>query len=156
MKGIMDIMALKETLESDLLIATKNKDSVRKQTIRMILSNIKLLQIEKGQPVDDTDILNILQKELKLREEAIEDAHKANRPDLVHSNQLEMEVIRDYLPEQMDVEEIKFVAQQVIIEVDAHNVNDMGKIMKAILPRIQGRAPNATVSQVVRDLLVQM
>ena len=149
-------MGLKETLESDLLIATKNKDDVQKLTIRMILSNIKLLQIEKGQPVNDSDIQNILQKELKLRQEAVEDALKANRPDLVHANQLEMDVIRNYLPEQMDVEEIKALAQQVIIEVDAHNVNDMGKIMKAILPRIQGKAPNALVSKVVRDLLVQM
>ncbi len=147
-------MGLKEKLEGDLLIATKNKDDVRKQTIRMILSNIKLLQIEKGQPATESEIQNILQKELKLRQEAVEDARKANRPDLVHANQLEMEVIRSYLPEQMDVEEIKALAQQVIIEVDAHNINDMGKIMKAILPRIQGRAPNAMVSQVIRDLLV--
>jgi len=147
-------MGLKETLENDLLIATRNKDDVRKQTIRMILSNIKLLQIEKGQPATESEIQNILQKELKLRQEAVEDAYHANRPDLVQANQLEMEVICSYLPEQMDVEEIKALAQQVIIEVDAHNINDMGKIMKAILPRVQGRAPNGLVSQVIRDLLV--
>lgn len=148
-------MGIKENLEKDLLIALREKDEVRKQTIRMILSSIKLLQVEKGQPAQDPDVLNVLQKELKIRQEAIDDSLKANRQDLVDANLMEIIVIKAYLPEQLSMEEVKSLAKQVIIEVDAHGTNDMGKVMKEILPKIQGRAPNAMVNQAIRELLSQ-
>ena len=148
-------MGIKENLERDLLIALKQKDDVRKQTIRMILSSLKLLQVEKGQPVQDPDVLNVLQKELKIRQEAIDDAIKANRQDLVDANLMEINVIKAYLPEQLSMDEIKSLASQVINEVGALGMNDMGKVMKAILPKIQGRASNAMVNQAIREILSQ-
>ena len=148
-------MGIKENLERDLLIALKQKDDVRKQTIRMILASLKLLQVEKGQPVQDPDVLNVLQKELKIRQEAIDDAIKANRQDLVDANLMEINVIKAYLPEQLSMDEIKSLANQVINEVGALGMNDVGKVMKVILPKIQGRAPNAMVNQAIREILSQ-
>lgn len=148
-------MGIKEKLEADLLNAVKQKDEVRKQTIRMVISSIKLLQVEKGKPVEDSDVLNILQKELKIRQEAIDDAENANRQDLVDANQKEISVIKDYLPEQMSLDDIKSLAVEVIKEIDAHDMKDMGRVMKAILPRIEGRAPNSMVNQAIREILNQ-
>jgi uncharacterized protein YqeY len=146
-------MELKAKIENDLHDAMRNHDELRKRTLRMVLANIKLTEVEKIGTLSDVEVISILQKEIKNRKEAIQDAEKANRPDLIDSNNDEIGVLTDYLPRQLTENELIEIAKQAIAEVNAQNPNDVGKVMKVLIPRIQGRAPNDRVSQIIRILL---
>lgn len=146
-------MELKLKLESDLHDAMRSGDEVKKSSIRMVIAAIKLAQVEKGSPLDDQAILGLLQKEIKSRKESIADAEKANRPNLIAAAQAEIAILEGYLPAQMPLEELASLVQAAIQEVGASLPSDMGKIMKLLLPRVQGRAANDQVSQLVRQLL---
>jgi uncharacterized protein YqeY len=146
-------MNMKETLQSDLKDAMRSADDVKKRTIRMVLTNIKLQEVEKGNSLDEIGVIGVVQKEIKQREEAIHDATKANRPDLIKNNEAEVLVLKKYLPKQLSEDEIKQMAKAVIDEVQAKTQADTGKVMKALIPKVQGRAPNDQISQIVRQLL---
>ena len=146
-------MTTKQQLETALLDAMRASDGVAKRTIRMVLTSIKLEEVARLSSLDEAQVATILHKEVKLRREAIEDAKKANRPDLIADNEDEIRVLATFLPKQLSEAELNEMAQAVIAEVQATGVTDMGKVMKALLPKIQGRAPNELASQVVRQLL---
>lgn len=147
-------MTLKETLEAKLHDAMRAGDDVPRRTIRLALSAIKMAEIEKGQPLDDAAISAILQKEIKIRSEAIQDAEKAKRDDLISDAKSEMAVLESFLPKQLDQTEIEALVKEAIAEVQASGPADMGKVMKAVMPKIQGRAAGDKISQVVRRLLL--
>jgi uncharacterized protein len=152
--GYNDVMeTLKSTLENTLMDALRAKDDLRKRTIRMALAAIKFVEKEKRISLDDNAVIAILQKEIKNRRESIQDAEKAHRPDLVAENEAEINVLEGYLPKPMAVEELIKLAQAVITETGAQSPTDMGKVMKILLPRVQGKASGDQVSQVVRNLL---
>lgn len=146
-------METKQKLESALKEAMRANDAVRKTTIRMALSNIKLAEVEKGSPLEDNAILGILQKEIKGRREAISDAEKANRPDLITSAEAEIAVLNEFLPKQLTSEELTALASAAIQEVGASTPADMGKVMKVLMPRVQGRIAGDQVSQILKQLL---
>jgi uncharacterized protein len=146
-------MDLRQQLEASLRDSMKSKDEVKKQTIRMVLSAVKLSDIENGKPLDDIGITLVIQKEIKSRRESIQDAQKANRPDIITTTQAEISILETFLPKQLTEDEIRSMAIAAVDEVQAMGINDMGKVMKVILPKIQGRAPNDQVSQIVRKLL---
>lgn len=143
----------KEILELKLREALRANDDVSKRTIRMILSGMKLAEIDKGQPLDEIAIAAILQKEIKIRQEAVQDAEKANRPDLVADAKAELAVIETFLPRQLNDAEIEAAIKDAIAETNASGPADMGKVMKAVMPKIQGRAAGDKISQIVRNLL---
>lgn len=144
----------KETLEFKLREAMRANDNVTKRTIRMILSAVKLVEIEKGQPLDEAGIASILQKEIKIRQEAVQDAEKANRPDLITAALSEQKVIESFLPQQLSDMEIEALVKAAITETSASGPADIGKVMKAVMPKIQGRAPGDRINQIVRNLLL--
>jgi uncharacterized protein YqeY len=146
-------MELKTQLENALREAMRSGNDVRKQTIRMALSAIKFTEIEKGKPVDEAGISTILQKEIKSRREAIQDAEKAHRADLVEDNKAEIDVLESFLPKQLSDLEIQALVDTAISETQANGMADMGKVMKVLVPRLQGRAPGDRVSQIVRQML---
>jgi uncharacterized protein len=146
-------MDLRQQLEYSLRDSMKSKDEVKKQTIRMVLSAVKLSDIENGKPLDDIGITLVIQKEIKSRRESIQDAQKANRPDIITTTQAEISILETFLPKQLTEDEIRSMAIAAIEEVQAKGTNDIGKVMKIIIPKIQGRAPNDQVSQIVRNLL---
>lgn len=146
-------MDLKTTLESTLKDAIRSGDDVRKRTVRMVLSAIRLAEIEKGHSLDESGLTAILQKEVKSRQEAIAEAKQANRPDLVSASESEIKVIEVFLPQQLTPQELEALARQVIQEANAVSPADMGKVMKLLTPRLQGRATGAQASQLVRQLL---
>lgn len=146
-------MTTKNELETFLKEAMRSGDDVRKRTLRMALSAIKLAEIDKGQALDETSIAAILQKEVKSRREAIADAQRANRPDLIAASEAEIAVVEGLLPKAMPAEELEKLAKQVITELGATSPKDMGQVMKTLLPRLQGRAAGDQVSSVVRKLL---
>jgi uncharacterized protein len=146
-------MDTKLKLENALKDAMRAKDDTSKRTLRMALAAIRMAEIDKGSAIDETTLMAILQKEIKSRREAIQEGQKANRADLVAANEAEIKVIEQFLPQPLSSDELTALIQSVIIEVGAKAPTDMGKVMKVLLPRIQGRAPGDQVSQLVRQLL---
>ncbi|MEJ5200922.1 MAG: GatB/YqeY domain-containing protein [Anaerolineales bacterium] len=146
-------MITKQELEIALRNAMKSGDEVRKRTIRMVLASIKLVEVEKGTTLSEPELAAILQKEIKIRKEAIQDAEKGNRPDLVEANQAEIKVLEEFLPKQLTEDELIAMAKAVINQVGASSLADVGKVMKVLLPQIKGQAPNELVSKIVRQLL---
>jgi hypothetical protein len=146
-------MELKQQLETALREAMRANNDVRKQTIRMALAAIKFAEIEKGKPVDEAGVSAILQKEIKSRLEAIQDAEKAHRPDLIENSKDEISVLESFLPQQLSDPEIQALVETAIAETQSNGITDMGKVMKVLVPRLQGRAPGDRVSQIVRKML---
>jgi uncharacterized protein YqeY len=146
-------MSIKANIESDLKEALRAGDDVRKRALRTALASIKFAEIDKGSPLDDPGQIAMIQREIKSRYEAIADAQKANRPDLIAEGQAEIRILEKYLPQQLSQSELVQLAAAAVEEAQAKNVADMGKVMKLLMPRIQGRAPNDQVSQAVRQIL---
>ncbi len=146
-------MTTKEKLEQNLKDAMRSNNELNKRVIRLALSTIKLEEVNRGKPLEEADVLNVLQKEIKMRRESIDGAQKANRPDLIQSYQEEIDVLSAYLPKQLSHDELRTLALEAIRESGAAGPADMGKVMKILLPRVQGQIPNSEVSQVVRELL---
>jgi uncharacterized protein len=151
----MIIMDTKQKLENALKEAMRAGDDTGKRTVRMALAAIRMAALEKGTALDETSVMAILQKEIKGRQEAIREAQTAKRDDLISANEAEIKVLEQYLPKGLSAEELKALVQTVISEVDAKPPADMGKVMKALLPRLQGRAPGDQASQMVKQLLQQ-
>lgn len=146
-------MDTREKLETALKEAMRSGDNLRKQNIRMVLSAVKFNEIEKGARLDEAGVIAVVQKEVKSRQEALQDAHKANRPDLVEQSQAEITFLETFLPQQLTEEELVALASEAITEVGASGPADMGKVMKAIMPKVQGRATGEQVSLAVRKAL---
>lgn len=146
-------METKQKLENALKDAMRANDDLHKRTIRMALSTIKLAEIEKGSALDDVAIASILQKEVKGRRESILDAQKANRSDLIRAAEDEISVLEKFLPQPLTDDELHAKIKDAIEQSGAKTPADMGKVMKILLPQLQGRAANDRVSQMVRQML---
>ncbi len=146
-------MDTRQKLETALKDAMRSNDELRRQNIRMVMSAIKLNEVEKGTRLDEAGVIAAIQKELKSRQEALQDAQKANRPDLVERSKAEIAFLETFLPQQLTEEELASLARDAIAEVGAAGPADMGKVMKAIMPKVQGRATGNQVSEAVRKAL---
>ena len=149
----MTSMDLKTQLNESLKTAMKSGDMTRKDTLRMALAAIKQVDVDKRITLDDAAIMSLLQKEIKNRREALEEAKKANRPDLASANEAEIVIIEAFLPKAMPTDELRAIVKEAIAEVGAASVSDMGKVMKAVMPKVAGRAPNDAISAMVKELL---
>jgi uncharacterized protein YqeY len=149
----MASMNTKEKLENDMKDAMRNKDEARKRTLRMALSEIKLAEIDKRGALDEAEVIAIIQKEVKSRREAIADAERASRPDLVADANTEIAILETYLPQQLTPEELDALAQEAVDETGATSIREMGQVMKVLMPRLEGRATGQEASQAVRKLL---
>lgn len=146
-------MSIKTQLNESMKDAMKSGDEVRKRTVRMALAAVKQTEVDKRTELDDAAVMSLLQKEIKNRRESLEEARKANRPDLIQANEAEIEVLQAFLPKAMPAEELRALVQAAIAETGAASPADMGKVMKTLMPRVAGRAPNDMVSATVRELL---
>lgn len=146
-------MPIKAQLEKALTDAMRANDAVRKSTLRGALAAIKEAEVLKRGELDDAAILAILQKEVKSRQEALAEADQASRKDLADNARAEMKVLEEYLPKAMSEQELEQIVQAAITEVGAATPADMGKVMKAVLPKVQGRADGSQVSNLVRTKL---
>jgi uncharacterized protein YqeY len=146
-------MSLSERLNEDMKQAMKNKDKFRLTVIRMVRSAIKNTEIDQKRALDDDEVLDILQREVKQRKDSLQEFTKAGRDDLVADVQAEIAIISEYLPQPMTEEEIKAVVQQTLQEVGASSKADMGKVMGALMPKVKGRADGRLVNQIVQQLL---
>jgi uncharacterized protein YqeY len=146
-------MDIKSTLQSDLQDAIRHGEETRKSTLRMVLTAIKLAEVEKGAKMDETAYLAVIQKEIKACHEAIADAEKANRPELIPQAEEEIVILQGYLPAALSPAELENMANIAITEVGATSIREMGQVMKVLMPRLLGRATGDQASQMVRKLL---
>lgn len=146
-------MTLKQQLQDDLKRAMREQDEVRKRTLRMALAAIKNKEIEVQRELDDADVAAILQKEAKQRHETLDELRQVERPDLVAAEQAELDVLTEYLPQQLSQDEIAALARQVISDLNATGPRQMGQVMGVLMPQLKGQADGKLVSQVVRELL---
>ncbi len=146
-------MDLKAQLQSDLKDAMRNRQETRKSTIRLALLAIQLAEVEKRARLDDAGYLLIIQKEIKARKEAIADAERANRAELIPQNEEEIKVLQGYLPAALTEAELESLARVAISDTGASSIREMGMVMKILMPRLQGRATGEQASTVVRRLL---
>ena len=151
--GIMKPMDTQKQIESDFKDAMRAGDEMRKRTLRMVLSSIKLAEVDKGESLEEPDVLAIIQKEIKSNRESIADAKRADRADIVTEAEAEIKILEAYLPQPLTQNEIEALAQEAIAEVGAASPKEMGMVMKVLMPRVQGRADGSQVSQTVRQLL---
>jgi uncharacterized protein YqeY len=153
-------MSIKNQLNDSMKDAMKSGDEVRKRTVRMALAAIKQAEVDRRSnpgdkqiELDEAAVMSLLQKEIKNRRESLEEAKKANRTDLVEANEAEIHILQAFLPKAMPAEELRALVQAAIAETGASSPVDMGKVMKTVMPRVAGRAPNDMVSATVRELL---
>lgn len=146
-------MSLSERLNDDMKQAMKNQDKFKLSVIRMIRSAIKNVEIDQKKTLDDNEVLDILNREIKQRKDSLQEFEKADRDDLAETVRKEIEVIAVYMPQQLTEEEIHAIVQQTIQETGASSKADLGKLMSALMPKVKGRADGKLVNQLVQQLL---
>ena len=144
---------LKEKLLEDLKNCMKEKNVVRKNVIQMVRAAI--LQVEKDKQItlEDNQIIDIIAKESKKRKDALGDYEKSGREDLIHEIKEEIEILAEYLPKQLSVEEVETIVKDVINEIGATSMKDMGKVMKAAKEKIGAASDGKTINEVVKKCL---
>ena len=146
-------MSLKDRLRADVAEAMRAGDASRRDVLRMMLAAVKQEEVDGQTQLDDDGVQAVLVKQAKQRRESIADAEKANRPDLVAQEEAELRIIEDYLPGQLSEVEVCAAASGVIDELGAGEMQDMGRVMGQLMPKLKGQADGRMVSKVVRDLL---
>jgi uncharacterized protein YqeY len=143
-------MSLKEKLQEDLKFSMKNKDVVRKSVVTLIRASIKQFEVDNRVELDDEGVIDIISKQMKQRKDALEEFKKADREDLVKETEAEIEVLKEYLPQQLSEEELNEIVKNTISQVGATSMKDMGKIMSVIKPLTKGRADGKLINELVK------
>ncbi|MBR6091135.1 MAG: GatB/YqeY domain-containing protein [Anaerolineaceae bacterium] len=146
-------MSIKDTLNEKLKESMRSHDEDGKRVYRMVLSTIKFAEKTSGKELDDPDTIQILQKELKIRKETLSEAQKSGREEAAREAESDIKMIESLLPKQMSEDELKAVVKEAIEKTGAASPADMGKVMKEVMPRVKGLAPNDLVSKTVKALL---
>lgn len=146
-------MSLRERITDDMKTAMKSRDAVRLGAIRFLLSEVKYAEIAAGKPLTDDDITQVVTREIKRRRDSIEKYKEGGRSDLVDKETADLNVLLEYVPEQLSEEEIIGIAREVISELHAVTKADKGKVMSALMQRVRGKADGKMVGKVVDDLL---
>lgn len=148
-------MGLLERINADLVMAQKAKEEVKLSTLRLVKSAIKNKEIELKKNADDTLAIEIIAKEIKSRKESIEQYNAGGRKDLANKESQEIEILKNYLPEQLSEENIVEIVKNAISKTGATGINDMGKVMGLIMPEVKGKADGALVSRIVKENLAK-
>lgn len=148
-----DASSLKQRIDQDTREALKKKDSLRLSVLRMLKSEIKYKEIEKGSELSDDEVTSVLSSSVKRRKDSIQQFEKGERDDLVSREKAELELVLVYLPEQLTEEELSQIVNQAIKELNASGPSDLGKVMRQIMPEVRGRADGKRVNQMVSSQL---
>ena len=140
-------------IQADLIIAMKSKDKVKMRTLRSMLSKLKLKKIELKEDLDEKQEIDVINKELKNRKESFTIYSDAGRNDLAKGEKEEMDIIKTYLPKELDKSKIVEIVKEVIKETGAGTMKDMGKVMKPVMEKVAGRADGKIVQTIVKKEL---
>ena len=146
-------MSLKEKLQEDLKSSMKNKDTIRKSVITLVRAAIKQIEVDQRVELDDVAVMDIISKQLKQRNDSLAEFEKAGREDLIEETKSEIQVLKEYLPQQLSEEELEKIVIETIAEVGATSMKDMGKIMAIIKPKTAGRADGRKLNELVKKNL---
>ncbi len=146
-------MPLYERLRQDMQKAAKERDSLALSALRMALSEIKYKEIEAHGPLSDEVLVKLLGSMVKRRRESIEMFTKGNRLDLAAQEGAEIKVLEVYLPQGLPEAEVEAIVRETVASEDAKSAADMGRVMKALMPKIAGRADGKMVNEIVRRIL---
>ena len=146
-------MSLKQKLQEDLKSSMKNKDAIKKSVITLIRSSIKQYEVDNRVELGDEEIVDLIAKQLKQTRDSREEFAKAGREDLVSKAEAEIEVLKEYLPQQLSEEELNEIVISTISEVGATSMKDMKKIMTSIMPKVKGRADGKLINELVKKNL---
>ena len=146
-------MALKERLDQDMKQAMREKAELRLSTIRMLKSAIKYREIELMKPLDDAGVEGVVATEIKRRRDSVEQYKAGNRQDLADKEAAEIVILQAYLPQQLTEAEVRAKVDEVVKRVGAQGPKDMGAVMKALMPEVQGKAEGKLVSELVKARL---
>lgn len=151
--GVRRIISLKERLLEDMKVAMKNKEKERLSVIRMVRASIKNVEIDKRKDLEELEVVEVVAKEVKQRRDSYDEYKKLGQDKMAAKLKDEIAILSDYLPEQLDHDEIEELVEDVINEVGASTSADLGKVMGAIMPRVKGRADGKVINSIVREKL---
>ena len=146
-------MSLIARLESELTAAMKERDEVRRDAMRLILSSLRAAEKELQRPLHDDEELQVLQRERKRRLESIEAFRGGGRDEQAAGEEAELAVLEEFMPEPLSDDELERIVDDAIAEVGATSIRDLGRVMADVMPQVAGRADGSTVSQLVREKL---
>ena len=146
-------MSLKDRVLQDMKEAMKARDQLRLSTLRLLVSEIKNREIDAKGELKDEDILALIQKAVKQRQDSIAQYEKGGRQDLAEKEKAEMEILKAYLPEELSKEAILKIIDQAIAATGASSPKEMGKVMREVMPKVKGRADGKLVNELVRKRL---
>ena len=146
-------MSIKQTISEDMKTFMRAKDTARLGAVRLLQASIKQKEIDDRVELTDDQVLSVIQKMLKQRKDPIEAYQKADRQDLIDQEQLEIDVLSKYMPEPLTDDEVSKIIDEVISEVNATDMKDMGKVVGVLKSKISGRADMGQVSKIVREKL---
>jgi uncharacterized protein YqeY len=140
-------------IEDDLREAMRSRDDSRRDALRLILSSLRSAEKELQRPLHDDEELQVLQRERKRRVEAAEAFRSGGRDEQAESEERELAVLQEFMPEQLSEEELEEIVDDVIAEVGATSMRDLGRVMADVMPQVAGRADGSVVTQIVREKL---
>ena len=146
-------MTLEERLVEEMKVAMKSSDKLRLSTIRMIRSSVKNKEIELRKPLDDEEVQRVIQGMVRKGEESLEQFKLGGRMDLAEKESKEIEILKSYLPQALTQEEMIKIVDETIQEVQATSMKDLGKVMKSVMPKLQGKADGKLINQIVKERL---
>lgn len=146
---------LKQKFQEELKQSMLAKDEFKTSVLRLLISSINYFEIQKGIGYEaaDEDVISIIQREIKQRNDSIEQYNKGNRRDLAEKEEKELQFLQTYLPEQMSEKEIRKLVDEAISQTGAKATNEMGKVMAALMPKVKGKADGSLVSKIVIEKL---
>ena len=142
-----------EQLEKDMIEAMKSKDKERLTVIRMVKASLKQEQIDHKKEINDELLIDVVNKQIKMRKDSIAEFEKGNRQDLVDATQNEINILLNYLPEQLSQEEVAKIIDEIFDEVKPEGQKDMGKVMKEAQAKLKGKADMKEVSSIIKEKL---
>ncbi len=146
-------MTLLEQINNDMISYMKNKDSFSLGVVRMVKGAIQLEKINKKRDLTDEEVVAVIAKQIKMRNDSITEFSKANRTDLVEQYQKEITLLEGYMPEQLSIEEINKIIDEAFTKVNPTSSKDMGLIMKEVSPKLKGKADMSSVSTIIKEKL---
>ena len=146
-------MSLKQKLQEDLKSSMKNKDNTKKSVVTLIRASINQFEVDNRVELDDSQVIDIIAKLLKQTKDSLNEFKKAGREDLATQAEAGIEVLKEYLPQQLSEEELNEIVIATISEVGATSMKDMKKIMSSIMPKVKGRADGKLINDLVRKNL---
>ena len=142
-----------EKLEKDMITAMKEKDKDTLTVIRMVKASLKQEQIDHKREINDELLIDVVNKQIKMRKDSLVEFEKGNRQDLIEKTNQELSVLMKYLPEQLSTEEVIKIIDEIFEEVKHESQKDMGKIMARVMPETKGRADGKEINEIARALL---